>query len=279
VTRFAVCFLLVFAELAFGGMISLAIPPFSRIERGFYKSSCGVFLTSGAAAGIGFAMLALRRNPADIGPSTTSLWISGALWGVFSAIFALYMWTLWSDAAAIRARAYPAGLVVGLVATVASAASLMPPGFGLVSAVSFAITAITSSLVLGLVCGAMLFGHWYLIDLDMPVDYIRGFTRILTIAIVADAVALTLVPLAMWLVGTPAASAAATEVIRVNSGLLAMRMLFGPVALLILAWMCHQTLKIPQTMAATGLLYVALMAAIVGEMLGRFILFRTSVPL
>lgn len=43
--------------------------------------------------------------------------------------------------------------------------------------------------------------------------------------------------------------------------------------------MTWQTLKVPQTMAATGLLYIAVMAAIVGEMLGRFILFRTAVPL
>jgi hypothetical protein len=32
-------------------------------------------------------------------------------------------------------------------------------------------------------------------------------------------------------------------------------------------------------MAATGLLYIAIMSVIVGEMLGRFILFRTAVPL
>jgi len=43
--------------------------------------------------------------------------------------------------------------------------------------------------------------------------------------------------------------------------------------------MCWQTLKIPQTMAATGLLYIAVMSVLVGEMLGRFILFRTAIPL
>jgi hypothetical protein len=53
----------------------------------------------------------------------------------------------------------------------------------------------------------------------------------------------------------------------------------GPVASIVLAWMCWQTLKIPQTMAATGLLYIALMSVVVGEMLGRFILFRTALPL
>lgn len=38
-------------------------------------------------------------------------------------------------------------------------------------------------------------------------------------------------------------------------------------------------LEIRQMMAATGLLYIAVMSVLVGEMLGRFILFRTAVPL
>jgi len=32
--------------------------------------------------------------------------------------------------------------------------------------------------------------------------------------------------------------------------------------------LCWQTLKIPQTMAATGLLYIAVMSVLVGEMPG-----------
>jgi hypothetical protein len=47
----------------------------------------------------------------------------------------------------------------------------------------------------------------------------------------------------------------------------------------ILVWMTWQTLKIPQTMAATGLLYIATMSVLVGEFLGRFIMFRTAIPL
>ena len=58
-----------------------------------------------------------------------------------------------------------------------------------------------------------------------------------------------------------------------------LRFVLGPVATIVLVWMCWQTLKIPQTMAATGLLYIAVMSVLVGEMLGRFILFRTAIPL
>ena len=124
----------------------------------------------------------------------------------------------------------------------------------------------------------MLFGHWYLIDLEMPVDYIRSFVRILGIVLIADLVALGLAIALPILVGGPSA-AAVHELFTSHIGLLAVRIVLGPIATIILVWMCWQTLKIPQTMAATGLLYIAVMSVLVGEMLGRFILFRTAVPL
>ena len=43
--------------------------------------------------------------------------------------------------------------------------------------------------------------------------------------------------------------------------------------------MIWRTLQIPQTMAATGLFYIAVLAAIVGEFMGRFLLFRSALPL
>jgi hypothetical protein len=132
--------------------------------------------------------------------------------------------------------------------------------------------------MLGLVSCAMLCGHWYLIDLEMPVDYIRSFVRILGMVLVADLVALGLAITLPLLVGGPNA-AAVRELFVSHSGLLMVRIVLGPIATIILVWMCWQTLKIPQTMAATGLLYIAVMSVLVGEMLGRFILFRTAVPL
>src|SRR5262249_60618933 len=75
-----------------------------------------------------------------------------------------------------------------------------------------------------------------------------------------------------------AAGAAVSGLRDFHTGLLLSRTLLGPVATLTLTWMTWQTLKVPQTMAATGLLYIAVMSALVGQMLGRFILFRTGVP-
>ncbi len=205
--------------------------------------------------------------------------MAAALWTLSSLAVAVYLYTLWTENGPLRARAYALGLGLGLVALIANVTLLMPPGFGAVAAVAYALTAITSALVLGLVSGAMLFGHWYLIDLEMPVDYLRTFIRILGIALVADLVALGLAIVLPAMVGSAAANAAVHELFASHLGLLAVRLVLGPITTIVLVWMCWQTLKIPQTMAATGLLYIAVMSVLVGEMLGRFILFRTAIPL
>jgi hypothetical protein len=267
----------VFGELAFGGIFALSIPPFFNVERGFYKSSASVYLAAALITAIGLGCLAFRGG-AHNGPSAVSLWVGATLWTLASLSLGGYLYTLWTENGLLRARFYLASLVLGLVAVIASVSLLMPRDFGVVGAVTYALTAVTSSLMLGLVSCAMLFGHWYLIDLEMPVDYIRSFVRILGIVLIADLVALGLAITLPILVGGPSA-AAVHELFTSHLGLLTVRILLGPIATIILVWMCWQTLKIPQTMAATGLLYIAVMSVLVGEMLGRFILFRTAVPL
>jgi hypothetical protein len=278
VTRFAACFILVFGELAWGGLFALSIPPFFNVERGFYKSSASVYLAASMTTAIGLGLLALRGG-ASAGPGAVSLWTAAVLWTLASAALAVYLYTLWTENGLLRSRAYALSLGIGLVALIANVTLLMPPGFGAVAAVAYALTAITSALVLGLVSGAMLFGHWYLIDLDMPVDYLRTYVRILGAVLIADLVALGLAILLPAMFGNASAAAAVHELFASHAGLLAVRLLLGPIATIILVWMCWLTLKIPQTMAATGLLYIAVMSVLVGEMLGRFIMFRTAIPL
>jgi hypothetical protein len=277
VTRFAACFILVFGELAWGGIFALSIPPFFNVERGFYKSSASVYLAASLATAIGLGFLSVRGRAPD-GPNAAALWTAAAIWTLSSLTFAAYLYTLWTENGLLRARFYLASLLLGLVAVIANAIILMPPHFGAIGAITYALTAVTSALTLGLVSGAMLFGHWYLIDLEMPVDYIRSFVRILAIVLIADLVALGLA-IALPAIAGGAGDAAVRDLLASHLGLLAMRLTLGPLASIVLVWMCWQTLKIPQTMAATGLLYIAVMSVIVGEMLGRFILFRTAVPL
>ncbi len=277
-TKFAVCFLLVFGELALGGMFALAIPPFFKIERGFYKSTASVYLTSALMTTIGLGMLAWRATSGVV-PTAASLWIDCAIWVVFCVLFGLYVVTLWTDNGALRARAFSFGLLAGLIAVAAMVLLLKPASFGVIASIAYIVTAVTSAAALGLISGAMMFGHWYLIDLGMDVEYLRSFVRLIGIALIADIAAMAVALAVLALFGGHGATAAIAELFENHLTLFAMRIVFGPIASLVLTWMCWQTLKIPQTMAATGLLYIALMSVVVGEMLGRFILFRTALPL
>jgi len=277
VTKFAACFLLVFGELAFGGMFALAVPPFFKVERGFYKSSAAVYLVAGLVSGIGFGILAIR-GASRTGPDSLALWSAAVLWGLFSVASAIYVATLWGEHGLRRARAYTASLALGLIALIATAIMLKPENFGVIAAVFYVTTAVGSALVLGLVSGAMMFGHWYLIDPNLPVEFLRSFVRLLAIALGIDLAAL-IIALATLAIAGGHASAAVGALFDAHAMLLVARMILGPVATLALVWMTWQTLKVPQTMAATGLLYIAVMSVLVGEMLGRFIMFRTAVPL
>jgi hypothetical protein len=278
VTRFGVCFLTTFGELAFGGLFALAIPPFFKVERGYYKSSAAVYLSAALIAATGLAFLALRGDQRG---APAALWLFGLslTWAVFCLVLGLYLFTLWTDLGHLRARAYSLCLAIGLIAVVAGALTLEPPNFGAVAGLAYALTAVFSSLILGLASGAMLFGHWYLIDPNLPVDYLRSFVRLLGAAIVADLVALAVGVSLVTMFGGGSAAAAVRDLARADLAIMAFRLLLGPIASIVLVWMCLQTLKIPQTMAATGLLYITVMSVLVGELLGRFILFRTGVPL
>jgi len=268
----------VFAELAFGGMVAIAVPPFFKVERGFYKSSAAVYLGAALVPAVGFALLAMRR-PEPQAPAAVALWIDSALWIAFCAAVAIYMFTLWTDLGLLRARSYLATLLIGLSAVIISALTLKPADFGLLAAAGYALGAIFSAAVLGLASGGMLFGHWYLIDPNLPVDYLRTIVRLLGIALVAELAVLMAIVAMMGLLGGQASSDAVATLLGSDWILLTMRLLLGPVASIVLAWMTWQTLKIPQTMAATGLLYIAVMSVLVGELMGRFILFRTALPL
>ncbi len=259
-------------------MAAIAVPPFFKVERGFYKSSAAVYLGAAMVPAIGFALLAMRRVEPQA-PASIALWIDSAVWIAFCGAVAVYMFTLWTDLGLLRARSYLATLIIGLAGVIITALTLKPASFGFLAVAGYAFSSIFSSAVLGLASGGMLFGHWYLIDPNLPVDYLRTIVRLLGIALIAELVVLLVIVAMMGLAGGHASSEAVATLFGSDSILLAMRLLLGPVASIVLAWMTWQTLKIPQTMAATGLLYIAVMSVLVGELMGRFILFRTALPL
>ncbi len=263
-TLFARCFLLVFCQLGVGGLLALAVPPFHDIARGFYKSSAGVFLFCSAVGGGGAIYLRITRGTASVGT------IEAALWGLFLLLFSGYLATLWGEAEQRRARLYLSSLVTGLVALVVSGLAVVQTG-GPVFAGLAVLDVLAGAAALGSVTSGMLIGHWYLIDPGMEIEPFRRCFRYFVGTIVAEAVLLAVLMVGMGLQEDPSA--------RAYAPLAGARFLLGPIATLGIAALTARVLAIPQTMAATGLFYIATLAVLVGSFLGRYFTFRTGLPL
>ena len=267
---FSACFLLVFGQLAVGGLAALAVPPFSVLERGFYKSSAGVFVGCAVLYLGGTVDLALRGRT-TIGRGEI------ALWSAFTIAQAAYLASLWGEVARRRARTFSLALLLGLVALSVSASRYRMEPLLSPATVLYPLAFVTGALALGAVATGMLLGHWYLIDLGLSLEPMRRLFRYFVTVVVAHLGVLTVTILVMAL--APGGAVAVGMLWRDHALLLAARFVLGPLAVLGVGFMIHRTLEIPQTMAATGLFYIAILFVLVGELLGRLILFRTSLPL
>lgn len=271
--EFAEAFLLVFAQLGLGGLLSLAIPPFQQLERGFFKSTAAVYLGATTFPLAGWTWLLLTRETEE----ANWRWLEVGAWAVFATLFALYLYSLWGDPYRLRARSYAAALIAGLAALTLTA--LRYATGGLLGALLYPLAFSASAALLGAVSTGMLLGHWYLIDVGLTLTPLLRIHRFFVRAIHLEVFAISLSIAALALASAPGVDAGLRRLGTEHAWILALRVGLGPLAAYGLAWMIRQTLAVPQTMAATGLFYVAVLAVLVGEILGRILLFRTALPL
>ncbi len=268
-------FLLVFGQLSVGGFLSLSIPPFHQIQRGYYKSSAFVYLLLGTLALIGRLTLWIGAGVPTSGTDLPEI----CLWSTFALCGSGYFATLWGERFALRARLFTATWASGLAALVVAAESYAAAPILSVESVLYPATFLLSALLLGSAASGMLLGHWYLIDRDLPLSplwtILRFYLACLGIQIAVFAIGL----LALSLLGTPASSTEVGTLFPIHAALIGARVLVSPLGAAILGAMIWRTLQIPQTMAATGLFYIAVLAVLVGEFMGRYLLFRTGLPL
>lgn len=262
-TLFARCFLLVFCQMGVGGLLSLSVPPFHDIARGYYKSSAGVFLFCALVGGGGSIYLRISRGPEATGT------LEAIVWAIFLVLLSAYMATLWGESERLRARLYVASLLAGFAGLVVSGLGIVGVGGPIWGVLTIADTFAGAAALGGVTCG-MLIGHWYLIDPGMEIEPFHRCFRFFVGAIVVETILLGVITLVALLGGTTSTDGYAS--------LAGLRMILGPAAALAMAWMIGRVLAIPQTMAATGLFYIATLAVLVGSFLGRYFTFRTGLP-
>lgn len=127
--------------------------------------------------------------------------------------------------------------------------------------------ALASIALLGSVNLAMLLGHWYLVVRGMPIDPLKRLTFATLAATIAKIVLVLLVVIVAW---PPPVVKDIFFWMRAGWGLL------GPLALFPMVW---GTVKIRSTMAATGILYVEVVAVVIGEVLGGWLSALAHLPL
>jgi hypothetical protein len=130
--------------------------------------------------------------------------------------------------------------------------------------------AIASIALLGSVNLAMLLGHWYLVVRGMSIDPLKRLTVATLVGTFARAVVVVaaLVVPGVW------------HEVAIRQGIFFwMRAGWGLAAPLALYPMAWGTVKIRSTMAATGILYVDVVAVVIGEVLGGWLSAIAHLPL
>ncbi len=166
---------------------------------------------------------------------------------------------------------------VALVALVSYYVSL--PTWGYAGAL-LSITA--GTVAVGAVVMAMTLGHWYLMTPRLPREPLAELTLLLVAAVALQAVLLVVnvlipareVPEATAFLGSTTLGANPAFWLRIAIGLL------FPAALAYMSFVSSRGYPANENamMSATGLLYIAVGAVLVGEVLARGLLFLTGVP-
>lgn len=142
---------------------------------------------------------------------------------------------------------------------------------------AFAFDLISSALYLGVTLGAMLLGHWYLIQPKLPIDELMRLTKGYVILSGVRAA------WSAYVIAVVLAPKSEAEIYRYlfssTPGLFStMRWLWGCLAPLGLSYWIWHTTKIRSTQSATGILYVACLCVIIGEILSHYLAFFHGLP-
>ncbi len=143
----------------------------------------------------------------------------------------------------------------------------------------FPLNLYLSALALGSVVICMILGHWYLIDPGMSVRHLKVMAAIFIAVVSARVLLGSYTSLLIWRDLVSSGNDTLSYFVLVNLLFFAQRVLFGLVLPLALSWMIWQTVKIRSTQSATGILYVAVVFILFGELLSHYILVSTGYPI
>ena len=228
-------------RLAAGLVLALLVLPAGVVQPRFYRIHLLIVLGLTVAAG-----MAVRETVADL------FWVALGLAGA-ACVAGNWCWAL------AGAPGGQASLWISAAALTACLASLSLGPETAPAGVWPIVNDLTAAGLLGMAVTAMLMGHWYLIA---PTLSLEPLLRLLAALAGATGLRLLVAALGLW-----AGMSAATMTDDPAALLwLGVRWGAGFVGILVLTWMAWQAARIRSTQSATGILYVVVIFAFLGEL-------------
>ena len=233
----------------------------------------------GIALAFRYQAVTMRIAAPGIGASGVVVSLSDIALLVSAGIALFYWATIGRIFTRARTAILAAAAIAGLIA-------IALQGFELSSGSSSPVVALTvlsfltSALMLGGACTAMILGHWYLVIPSMEVSYLQAIVKGHIASMLARVV---VVGAAVWFAiatyqpesGVPSFR---HYIMSVDGIFFWQRILFGLAGPAILSYLTWETAKIRSTQSATGILYVDFFTVVVGEVLAKYIVLATHVP-
>lgn len=261
-------------RLSFGMAAAMALTPARLVTSGFFRVHLWVLLGLQTLAAVALSgaggFTPSFRTAANSAPQREGL--SAAFWLAAGAAAASYAGAvLW-----MYERPWGGKMALGVVATCALAGSWLgawSSAEGTGPLLLLWADRCTSGLVLGSVTTAMLLGHWYLNTPTMQLEPLRRLVKLVALGVLLRA-AVSLTGLGLGGAGGSGLWTGSGSLL-----LLTLRYAAGVVGVLILAGMTWQTLKVPNTQSATGILYAGVILAFLGELTSQLLSAQMPYPI
>jgi hypothetical protein len=241
-------------RLSCGLAVAMLLTPAKWVNGGFFRVHLWVLMGLGT-----FASLAIYSQPAAYGSWSILLGCTIAA-GVLSYAGAV----VWMYDARTAGKT-----LLALVAALFGVSALLFPSAN--NRWLWWLDFPSGALVLGSFMAAMLLGHWYLNHPGMKLEPIKLLVRLCAASLAARAVVAALAVVQL-------ANLEMLPETTVGWSFLAFRWLAGIVGPAVMAWLTWETLKVPNTQSATGILYAAVTLTFLGELTAQLLSRGLPVP-
>jgi len=230
-------------------------------------------------AGLAAALLAAAFvfRPPELWVTTSSRVAITAL-SVAEAAVIIYWLTVGRMLASIRPALVWLACTAGFIALIAQAVAATS-GWTFDARILTVASFLSSAALLGGACTAMILGHWYLVIPSMEVSHLQSIVKVHIASMIVRivvVVAAVVVAVETWQPGL--GPSFWHYITSINGVFFWQRVLFGLGGPALLSYLTWETAKIRSTQSATGILYVDFFTVVVGEVLAKYILLATRVP-